>query len=1055
MDAASREVLQQLWQRCRGVHFVLSLLAEADVDHAKSVARLNTSRWDMTTASIESKGDSSSLDGGGEESPGRQCRALYNFMSHFVQEQSEVTAGRFLAIELATLNRVATAELIHDILDNPSQEVMEGAAVEDRVRQLVSASGGHPLYTVQLATNLLLELQNVASDSSKAPLAGSAPSPTAITTASPAAMHMEVLHMSTMQRRVEEIICFRLDRLDAAAQIILKAATVCASHGRGFSADLIAFMLRHCPRLNATVMATLLSSYGEDDATDTQTSLEDVRSASQRLDPLVMQIVIVLKALSRRGAFVRARVSDLSDSCDPSDEAYDAYVVAEGELLASEGAPTATMAEELFEFCIPTEQSTIYSLVIDELREYFHGKIAQYFYCKIAEKRLDDVVFKPSSFKTVLSASSKRRAASSAAADATPAVPEDEGPANAATEADLTEKIRAWLVLEIEIAYHAEQANLWPVAMRANMCVAMLERRMKNHRGMISALLEAFKVFKCYEQESETLLTPIPYAKLSTETDLGRTVHRFLLTSATHAGSFPPEYYADLEVLREHFSDDLENVCQVFGLDVLMISHAVKLHLFLADYYLVGFGELSHVPDILGVVVKLLLAVSVLKFMEQQAPPGQADSSPSAALSQMDAGNLMRLETSALPAVIDSLDLCHFYNTTYALGSINLEVFSVLSLDFLRNDLAPLYAGAGDSGAALHCGMMLVQHLSRHDLRAAQAHWLAEQGSKAAPEILPSQFQLGLDQRVTALGLFLFQLVCIEPSDLSEPQTAQLVEHVLGRLADFMRVYEHTIFMFADIVPVFMALARLQRWALINEIATAFLRESEVEAHEVMAAQVAFLRHFQSWSEGLMRVLRPEPSAGGTEALVQRLLAATRFFAGDRINEGVRLLCDTFVTTPPPSPSPAAVSAPRHTEVVAPCLVSINEESQLFTLDQIVLQLVAFAFVLLADPPADVAADGDAQPDGAASAEKTATTSARPLSAEAQATLTNVLTHQLHVLSRGRQSLSAAPRSAVGRAVYRNKLTQCHALLSVVADQHPALRDLLQASPDFVGLVQL
>eukprot|EP01033_Poteriospumella_lacustris_P004241 gene4241-3025_t len=147
----------------------------------------------------------------------------------------------------------------------------------------------------------------------------------------------------------KEIICYRLDRLEPIVQTILKAATVCALNGRSFTPNLIAFVIRrqikniHALVVNSDKTATASSSHstsfhGGGGGGSPVPAIHTVAHDLQILRDVVSR---EMTTLFRRRDFIQKHGT---------------------------------------QFLIPTEQSTIYALIIDEQREFFHGKVAQYYY---------------------------------------------------------------------------------------------------------------------------------------------------------------------------------------------------------------------------------------------------------------------------------------------------------------------------------------------------------------------------------------------------------------------------------------------------------------------------------------------------------------------------------------------------------------------------------------------------------------------------------------------------------------------------------------------------
>eukprot|EP01033_Poteriospumella_lacustris_P023205 gene23205-17590_t len=103
---------------------------------------------------------------------------------------------RFLELSLEPLDATATTDLVKDIV----KEDLPTAIVD----QLVLASGGNPMYAAQLAKTIVDEgIEILGQNHQRAAT--------------------DIAQLAKMCRRVEEIICYRLDRLEPIVQTILKA----------------------------------------------------------------------------------------------------------------------------------------------------------------------------------------------------------------------------------------------------------------------------------------------------------------------------------------------------------------------------------------------------------------------------------------------------------------------------------------------------------------------------------------------------------------------------------------------------------------------------------------------------------------------------------------------------------------------------------------------------------------------------------------------------------------------------------------------------------------
>eukprot|EP01039_Chlorochromonas_danica_P008132 gene8132-8972_t len=214
---------------------------------------------------------------------------------------------------------------------------------DDELETVYIASGGNPLYVVELLDSIdrfNLEFKNnslVKLDSSA--LAEVIPSANSIT------------------NRIEEVICYRLDKLHCSSQVLLKAVAVAVSYGHGCSLAMLKYILADhdlvgCDSTTSSPGSSFISKQpsrlGRDIQPNKLVRLHNVRDS-------LLQMLRKQEFLTPRGTH---------SSKKPKDITHD-------DLRALE-----------FQFLVPLEQNTIYSLIIEEQKEYFHERVAMFLQMK-------------------------------------------------------------------------------------------------------------------------------------------------------------------------------------------------------------------------------------------------------------------------------------------------------------------------------------------------------------------------------------------------------------------------------------------------------------------------------------------------------------------------------------------------------------------------------------------------------------------------------------------------------------------------------------------------
>ena len=458
---------------------------------------------------------------------------------------------RFQAIDLHPLGKRSIMILARDFFGININE-------DQDLENIYTASGGHPLYAVELMKSLINKADDM-SDMTKGRLAEVVGQP----------------HSSaSLHHRIEEIICFRLDKLDFAFQIVLKAAAVAVSNGHKFTKDLIHFILVDNDLFAGVTppMSPRQETQGENDWShnedDNQSIPGLIAAAISNLPPAHhLNVSDVLLELLQKGDFIR-----LPSHVDKNKKMITLDMVEQGEM----------------EFQIPLEQATIYSILIDDQKHFFHERVALYNHLRMMKNPSLDT-----------------------------------------------------LAARVDEGFHWERASLWSRALRSYMTCAHLERAQNNMSGWTEFVKLSYRMYKCMEQETSQL-SPL---EEWTEGTVDFILKVFfgssnvpscptVINSSTHNGA---EIMSEEEVYRL-LKDDFLSVLEVFEADHDALPLAALLHVYLADLHMQNYEDMDLILFILGVAFKLFLCAIVGKdailyhCAKQQlstvAPPTMSAASP-------------------------------------------------------------------------------------------------------------------------------------------------------------------------------------------------------------------------------------------------------------------------------------------------------------------------------------------------------------------------------------------------------------------------------------------
>jgi class 3 adenylate cyclase len=487
LDAWSLAALHQIWLLSTGVTCLVN----------------------YTTALAELQGGASWTVDVYEQLNGSPTESGYPIFQRFDDPR------RFKLMDIMPLEREA--------LDELAEEMMGSNIGHLEVNRIFDASGGNPLYAIELVKTLM-STQGITSAAS---VANGESSPSVDTKTK-----MEMNH------RVEEIICFRLDKLSSPLQTVLKAAAVASSSGKAFDAVVISFILQEHDYFAE-------ESKGTPKFRDLHAFDFDSFSGNN-----ITQVEEALEELVSNGDFIRFVMEteedegDVNDSNSVDSPGYSAKVPTKHRRVSITGEVSGMGDGMLMEFKIPVEQATIYGLIVDEQKEYFHERVA--LFC--------------------------------------------------IRHMSLTYGKSQDTAMIAEEAYHWEHSSLWSRALSSYLKLGEIQRRHGDERAWLQCIYRAAKMYKFMEEETCSIF-PFEEAVLQDES---------LAISIIKQNGEVSERFSEETI--ENLEKELDTVYDVFAVDMLVLPKVARLYVDLVNIQLSTFDDIEQVTFAMGVALKLFVA---------------------------------------------------------------------------------------------------------------------------------------------------------------------------------------------------------------------------------------------------------------------------------------------------------------------------------------------------------------------------------------------------------------------------------------------------------------
>jgi hypothetical protein len=385
---------------------------------------------------------------------------------------------RFAIVDLPPLDKDSTIKVAKEALSDVGI-----IATDADLAKLYDISGGNPLYTIELtkalqtihhqthAARLQEENNNGQNpDTLNAASFHSLTNPQSINTNNNIGgnnnsdIKADLNELFNMNSRVEEVICYRFDKLTTNQQLVLKAASIAVSNGRNFTAEMIVYLLEESDQFSVASDLLPNRAHGGLAAhlhTGQQLQLPGITTSSHIQQPQSPHD----QQNSQQQQLQSHHHHDAVDRILLHLVHHHDFI----KLIQTHDRSGAHQGKQ-YNFTIPLEQTSIYQLVIDEQKQWFHERMAMY--CRqSASRRKNDAI-------------------------------DDR-------LADLKEE-----------AFHWEHATSWGNALKALMFCATCERQRGNEIAWLQHLQSCYGLYKQLEQDmfaNSTSLSPVNEEKLPSD----------------------------------------------------------------------------------------------------------------------------------------------------------------------------------------------------------------------------------------------------------------------------------------------------------------------------------------------------------------------------------------------------------------------------------------------------------------------------------------------------------------------------------------------------------
>jgi hypothetical protein len=376
-------------------------------------------------------------------------------------------SNRFIAVPLSPLHKNVMKEFLYEYfeIDDSTHSLQK-----NDFNKVIEHSGGNPLYGIELMKSYLTSQLS-------SPKKGGA---SQFDTETSSAVN-EVAASSALNHRIEEVIYYRLDKLHPTIQSLLKAISVATSNGFPCTYEMISTLLRHQDmRSQKMISLKMMTSANTNSLTATNVSTKvcslKIKALSMNMKHLSMNdlgrsasgsgkflsIQDALVELVQDGIFLQLLAESEENGSGATDDT-ETFPAENFKLMDLK----KQIEEKKFHFQIPVEQVTIYNLLIDEQKEYFHERLGFYW-----SKHFGSWLTKQQQPITLTDSIAKER---------------------------------------LEEAHHWEKAYLFPNGILAYLTAAEHYRTQSNESQYVFCIKSAFKLFRLIQNDMHSPLSAIAF----------------------------------------------------------------------------------------------------------------------------------------------------------------------------------------------------------------------------------------------------------------------------------------------------------------------------------------------------------------------------------------------------------------------------------------------------------------------------------------------------------------------------------------------------------------
>lgn len=352
--------------------------------------------------------------------------------------------------------------------------------------------------------------------------------------------------------------------------------------------------------------------------------------------------------------------------------------------------------------------------------------------------------------------------------------------------------------------------------------------------------MECYKIFKCYEQESGYLITPLP---LSWMDDASFVLSCVLRLDDYSTFEMPPG-----------LEPELECVYAVFGTDEANINLAVKLHLFMADLYFLSFADVDMAQHLLGVALKLIVVARLCTVESTMGDSGRVsmDSMRSNSIDAANGGDdeILMVEGDNAAIVsrsLEEMDVCHFFATfSGVLQASSSLVTSPRFAPSVIQGLQPLFH-LHPHGHIPYQGLLILDAARAKDVLHMKMLYAQLQARGTDAEITSEE---EMNKLIVHFGKNIgMQAHCVSlQTFVCTGETGSVIDDIFQRIDRHLMCHRGTLTVYSSLLAAIPATMMLSRW----EVLPRWLKWMDAAAdvsHDILSPHKVLWKHLKTWMQ--------------------------------------------------------------------------------------------------------------------------------------------------------------------------------------------------------------